>query len=77
MLLSNLQGAGNKLNSVKAIVNTLSIDLLIANETHLKKNDKFKLEGYKCFTRNRQDTAMDGIANNCAKIAFALKFVFF
>ena len=57
MLLTNLQSAKNKLNSLQSIVNSLSIDVLIANETHLKSNDKFKLEGYTCFSRNRQDAA--------------------
>ena len=67
VLLTNLQSSSNKINSLQSIVNSLDIHLLIANETHLKKYDKFNLEGFKCFTRNRQDAAMGGIATCIVK----------
>ena len=34
---------------------------MTVGETHLRKSDKFKLEGFKWFTRNRQNAAMGGI----------------
>ena len=47
------------MDELQSIGNTLKVDLVIANETHLEK-DKFKLEGLKSFICNRQDAAMDG-----------------
>ena len=62
MFLTNIQSAKNRISSLQSIVNTLKVDLVIVNETHYKKNDKFMLEGFKCFNRNRQNSAMGGIA---------------
>ena len=61
-----MQAVGKILNSLQSIVNTIDIDLFVGNETHLKKPDKFKLEGYTCFTKNRQNTPMGGIATAIA-----------
>ena len=52
----------NKTSSLKAIVNSLNVDIGIIVETHLKGANKLKIEGFKSFSRNRQDSAMGGIA---------------
>ena len=61
---TNLQSAKNKVESLSSIVNTLNIDIVTTNETHLRGKDKFKLEGYLSFTRNRQNAIMGGIATS-------------
>ena len=67
----NIESAKSKLDSLQSIVSSLNVDLVTICETHLKKNDKFALEGYKCFSRNRQNTAKGGVAT-CVHEDFAL-----
>ena len=62
--LTNIQSARNRMDSLKSIVDTRDVDLVIVNETHNKKNDKFSIEGYKSFSRNRINNAMGGIASS-------------
>ena len=57
-----MQSSVKKTDSLKSIVDSLNVDLVTANETHLIKNNKFKLEGFNCFPRNRQNAAKGGIA---------------
>ena len=52
----------NKTSSLKAIVNSLNVDIGIIVGAHLKGANKLKIEGFKSFSRNRQDSAMGGIA---------------
>ena len=62
----NIQSSKNKIASLQSIVDTNDIDLVTVNETNLRKNDKFFLEGYKSFTKNRQNAHMGGIATSIA-----------
>ena len=39
----------------------MDVNLATVNETHMKGNDKLKIEGFKTFSRNRQDAAMGGV----------------
>ena len=64
--LTNIQSSKSKMLSLQSIVDSLDVDLCTINETNLKKNDKFSLEGFKSFTRNRQNAHMGGIAT-CIK----------
>ena len=64
--LTNIQSVKSRITSLQSIVNTLESDIVVINETNLKKNDKLKLEGFKCFSRNRQNAAMGGVAT-CVK----------
>ena len=64
ILHTNCQAVKNKISSLQAIVNSLNVDLVTVNETHLKGNDKLKLEGYTSFTRNRQNAEKGGIATS-------------
>ena len=59
---SNVQSINGRLGSLKAIVNTLNVDLVTLNETNLRGNNKFTLEGFKTFFRNRKEGNMGGIA---------------
>ena len=62
ILHTNIQSAKYKVDSLSSIVKTLNVDLVTVNESHLRGRDKFELEGFKSFTRNRQNAAMGGIA---------------
>ena len=62
--ITNLQAAKGRLESLKSIVDTHDIDLVMASETHLKKNDKFILDGFNSYTRNRKNAAMGGVATS-------------
>ena len=62
MMHTNAQAIENKVNSLKSIVNALQVNLVTINETHLRANDKLKVEGFKTFGRNRTDAAMGGVA---------------
>ena len=59
---TNIQSVKGRLNSLEAIVNSYDVDLVTINETNLKKNDKLKIEGYTCFSRNRKNAAMGGVS---------------
>ena len=45
-----------------ATANNLNVDIVTLNETNLKGKNKLKLEGYLCFTRNREKAHMGGVA---------------
>ena len=51
--LTNLQASKGRIDSLQAISKSLEVDVVIANETNLKKYDKFHLGDYKSFTRNK------------------------
>ena len=64
---TNIQSVKGRLSSLQSIVDSLDVDLVTINETNLKKNDKLKLEGFTCFTRNRQNAAMGGVSTAVSK----------
>ena len=55
-----------RLGSLQAIVNTMNVDIVTANETNLKGSNKLNLEGYSSFARNQTSNVMGGIAT-CVK----------
>ena len=59
---TNIQSVRGKITSLQSIVDALDLDLVTINETNLKKNDKLKVEGYTCFSRNRTNAAMGGVS---------------
>ena len=59
---SNVQSINGRLESLQAIVDSLKVDIVTVNETNLKGNKKFTLEGFKTFNRNRKEGNMGGIA---------------
>ena len=48
----NLQSVNGCLGYLQAIVNTMNVDIVTANETNLKGSNKLNLEGYSSFARN-------------------------
>ena len=64
VLHTNIQASKYRKNSLEAIVKALDIDLVTVNETNLRKDDKFSLDGYKTFSKNRQNAPMGGIATS-------------
>ena len=53
IMLSNIRGFNSKELSLKEIVKKDRVDVLVLNETFMKKDKKPKLAGFKCFSRNR------------------------
>ena len=62
MYHTNIQSANARLNSSQSIVITHDVDIISVNETNMKKNNKFQVEGYKCIFRNRKNSHMGGVA---------------
>ena len=62
VLQTNIQASSLRKSSLQAIVNNLEIDLVIVNETGLRKNNKFNLDGFTSFSKNRQNAPTGGIA---------------
>ena len=60
-----MQSSNGRMLSLEAIVKSNNVDLVTANETNLKKNDKFNLEGFTCFTRNRKMSTRVELQNVC------------
>ena len=59
---TNIQSANARLNSLESIVNSHDVDIITVNETNMKKNKKFQVDGFKCIFRNRQNSHMGGVA---------------
>ena len=61
-----MRGFNSKADSLKAICNSMNVDLLTINETQLRGNKKVVIPGFKSYCRNRVNTDGGGIAT-CVK----------
>ena len=66
IMLSNIRGFNSKELSLKHIIKK-NVHVLLLNETHLKKNKRLKLEGFKSYSRNRTVKDGGGIATSIKK----------
>ena len=64
IFFSNIRGARSKLLSLQSIVNNPVVDpeVIALVETNLRKTSKLQLDGFKCFSKNRQTGNMGGVA---------------
>merc|ERR1711954_341523 len=72
ILLTNFQTAKSRQSSLQATANSLDIDIVLANETNLKKDDKFQLEGFLCFSRNRKNSNF-GRSATCIRDKYSIE----
>ena len=63
IMLSNIRGFNSKELSLNEIVRKKPVDMLVLNETLMKKNKKPKLQGFKCFPMNRIKSSGGGVAS--------------
>ena len=64
---TNIQSVNGRLSSLLSIANTLNVDLVTVNETNLRGRNKFHLEGFKSFFRNRKEGNMGGVSTSVRK----------
>ena len=55
ILHTNIQSINGRLSSLSSIASSLNVDLITVNETNLKGTNKFQLDGFKTFVRNRKE----------------------
>ena len=58
----NANGIEGQTRELEIVLAERNVDILLLNETHLKKKDKFKLRNYYVYRNDREDGPLGGTA---------------